>query len=297
MSQRFTCDTCYHYSNNSCPYGLRAGSGLCPSYTPDGAVWDSLREPLCPNCEHYDADGFCGVTGYFCEKTPSMKCTAFTRMKDVLLQEEPVPQEPGAIPVPVQQPGVPAPVDSLPGASTPFRQAENVPPAPTDASPSHSAAPHTAGRADHPQTEEAGTKRPFSLHLYFLNPFTLLGVLIIFVAFGFCFHVSPWSMEMWQTGVCTLAAMLLMSFVFGLIWGVMNPQCRPARFLLSGCLGAAASIALWRTDTFLHLLIAIGAGFVVMCVCFLLAWLGTMATNSLFGVKKRFEKRFAQPGA
>lgn len=302
MSQEHTCNTCYHYSHGSCPHNLRPEGNDCPSYAIDGPLWAELRKTLCPTCEFYDKDGFCNIIGFFSEETPSTECVAYSRHKRLhgdavsIREELPAamhhsPREaayPQAFPAP--RPAAPLMEETTPiSRDAELRQAERR----TQSASSGK----SASMKPTPVQETPRQKRPFSLYLYFLNPFAILGVLIIFVAFGFCFHVTPWNPEMWQTGVCTLAAMLLISFVFGLIWGVMNPQCRPARFLLAGCLGAAAAIALWQTDTFLQLLIAIGGSFAVMCVCFFLAWLGTLATNSLFKVKERFARRFAQPGA
>lgn len=135
--------------------------------------------------------------------------------------------------------------------------------------------------------EKPAAPRKPNLHLYFLNPCSVLGVLLIFTAFGFIFHIPRWDGVAWQTGVCLMALLPCVSLVFGLVWGVMNPQSSPARFAISALLGAAAAKMVWSSASFAALLISLGTGFAAMCLCYFTAWLGILITNAIFRVKKR----------
>lgn len=172
-----------------------------------------------------------------------------------------------------QQPASPS-RQSTPSRSTPSGGA--VPSSTRQSSPQNTARPQ-------PPTPR---RKRRNLHLYFLNPFSLIGVAINLVAFGAIFNMERWWGASWEVQLGLLGAMLGVSFLWGLIWGVMNPQCRPLRFALAACLGVSA----WMLDEktgFSEGLKALIVGFVLMCACFFLAWLGTAVTNWIFRVNKR----------
>ena len=173
----------------------------------------------------------------------------------------------------------PPPVETRPApVEKPIR--EETHPAPAD--------PPARQTPAHPPEPQPPRKR--NPHLYFLNPSSLLGMLFIFLAYGLIFCCPRWREVPWQTGVCLLALSPCLGLVSGLLWGVMNPQCRPVRFALSACMGVCVGRMFWTHVSFSAMLGAVFAGFCAMCVCFFASWLGTKITNAIFRVNQRMRR-------
>lgn len=146
-----------------------------------------------------------------------------------------------------------------------------------------------------PQQSQPQGPRKRNPHLYFLNPCSLLGVLAILLSIGMISRYPLWTSVSMQTLICLIVLAPLLTFVTGLIWGVMNPQCRPVRFLQAACMGVCIGRLFTQTAPFLFLFRGVAAGFAGLCVCFLFSWLGTRITNAIFHVDDRMRSYLPDP--
>lgn len=259
MDHLFTCSNCQHLNDGQCrlhSMKVDAGREVCPQHAFSGPDRAAVQYRLCSECSYFDPAGeqLCLAADQPASQAFPLHCYRYRSMMAEL--------EGHTVLAPAAK------------SSAPAQQAEAVLP---DAEPEH--APQKK------QRRSASARFPF---LRYVNPFTLICLLLLLAIVGVFFHIAPFHSAPQETVLCLLLSLPCMGLIWGLIWGVMNRPVKLLHALTSLLLAADAARLVWEDG-------AAAQGLAVCALCalavFLVSYgfsrLGTMITNAIFRVRRR----------
>ena len=257
MEHLFTCSNCQHLNDRQCRlHSLRvnAGNEVCPQHAITTQERAAVQYHFCKDCAFFDPAGeqLCRSADQPATQAFPVNCHRYRSLLaglpgHVRLNETADEDKSGSVSI-VSGDDEPEPLPQK------------------------------------PPRRSASQRFPF---LRYVNPFTLICLLLLLAAVGVFFQIAPWHSAPQETLLVLLLTLPCMGLLWGLIWGVMNRPVKLLHALTSLVLSADAARLVWEDGTPDHLAVCAACAVVVLLLSYGLSLLGTVITNSIFRVRRR----------
>ena len=270
MENLFTCSNCQHLNGSQCrlhSMTVTPSCEVCPQHAFTGPDRAAVQQKLCSECPYFEFRGepLCLAADQSATQAFPLNCYRYRAILSDLEGHT------------VLKTGAPSvsraadPGEVVTPEDMPVMQAVR-------------------------QRRDPSRRFPF---LRYINPFTLICLLILLTAVSVFFHIGEWSAAPMPTFIALIVSLPCMALVYGLIWGVMNRPLNTLHLILSLVLAAdAAKLAWLRPSPAAQALEQSGISpealavtglwaLAVLVVSFVLALLGTAITNAIFRVRRR----------